>query len=106
MVLCLSFLGPLFTPVAYHDPLLFAELLGHYQIQGKSKVRRSRYYSGFASILSLHLRKPLILRAKGSGFGSHALESAKKGARRGCGLGGQVRPGAPVERGRVDAMPG
>ncbi|MDI9372219.1 MAG: hypothetical protein QM840_04275, partial [Verrucomicrobiota bacterium] len=25
MVLCLSFLGPLFTPVAYHDPLLFAE---------------------------------------------------------------------------------
>jgi len=30
MVLCLSFLGPLFTPVAYHDPLLFAELLGHY----------------------------------------------------------------------------
>ncbi|MDI9373362.1 MAG: hypothetical protein QM840_10155, partial [Verrucomicrobiota bacterium] len=30
MVLCLSFLGSLFTPVAYHDPLLFAELLGHY----------------------------------------------------------------------------
>jgi len=31
MVLCLLFLGSLFTPVAYHDPLLFAELLGHYQ---------------------------------------------------------------------------
>jgi len=30
MVLCLLFLGSLFTPVAYHDPLLFAELLGHY----------------------------------------------------------------------------
>jgi hypothetical protein len=32
MVLCLLFLGSLFTPVAYHDPLLFAELLGHYRI--------------------------------------------------------------------------
>jgi len=32
------FLGSLFTPVAYHDPLLFAELLGHYPIPSFVKI--------------------------------------------------------------------
>ncbi|MDI9372669.1 MAG: hypothetical protein QM840_06570, partial [Verrucomicrobiota bacterium] len=45
MVLCLSFLGSLFTPVAYHDPLLFAELLGHYlQISRRLPSASTRCY--------------------------------------------------------------
>ncbi|HNW07266.1 MAG TPA: hypothetical protein PLL56_05780, partial [Verrucomicrobiota bacterium] len=56
------------------------------------KVRRSWHDSGFAHVLPLFMPKLLILSAKGLGFSSHALELAKQGARRGCGLGGRVRP--------------
>ena len=71
--------------------------------QGASKVSRSRHEAAF--VWPLSIPKLLILQAKGSRFSSSAVEFAKQRVRRGCGLGGQVRPEAPMERGRAVELP-
>ncbi|OQC27047.1 MAG: hypothetical protein BWX68_00242 [Verrucomicrobia bacterium ADurb.Bin063] len=72
MVLCLLFLGSLFTPVAYHDPLLFAELLGHYPkwekhgLRGMPVIRHTASrFAGFKDYWNAYVPAALLPRLYG-----------------------------------------